>query len=140
MRKNKEIKRIEFFIPNNYKGVAVGKKPITADEAFILKSEKGINIPLEDIENPYRYRQLLEGKRWQGIMCQLWEQGILDGSVPYWTLLGGENPKEILPRNIVNFIKKELFKGRDFELIEEIYQEILKNKWRDKLYERSRKI
>ena len=134
---NKEIERIEYFIPKNYKGNAYGKKAITADEAFILKSEKGIDTPLEDIENPYRYRQLLEGKRWQGIHCHnLWEEGVIDGSVPYWVLLGGEDPKEIPPRNIVDFMKKEMFRGADSDLIEAIYQDILEEqelKQQDKL-------
>ena len=130
---NKEIERIQFFIPANYKGNNSGKKPITADEAFALFSERGIKIPIEDIENPYRYRQLLEGKRWQGITIhELWEKGILDGSVCYFTLLGGENPNEILPSNIVDFMKKEMFKGADKEIIENCYQEVLRywNWWR----------
>lgn len=123
---NKEIKRIEYFIPKNYSGVEKGKKPITADEAFILKSERGIDTPLGDIENPYRYRQLLEGKRYQGITChELWEPAILEGSLSYWTILGGENPKEVLPRCVVDFIKKEMFKGIDAELIERVYQKVL---------------
>jgi hypothetical protein len=126
---NKEIERIEYFIPKGYKGNAYGKKPITADEAFVLLSERGIKTPIEDIENPYRYRQLLEGKRWQGITChELWEPGIIDGcGLGYWTLLGGEDPKEIMPRIIVDFMKGEMFKGKDSEIIEKCYQDVLKH-------------
>jgi len=126
---NKEIERIKYFIPKNYDGRPYGKMIVTAEEAFILKSEKGINTPPENIKDPYYYRQLLEGKSWQGIIVhELWEQGILDGSVPYWCLLGGENPKKIMPRNIVDFMKKEIFKGYDKDLIEKVYQEVL-NYW-----------
>ena len=119
---NKEIQRLEYFIPK----VNI-KKMVSSDEAFTNFSERGIKPDFSQIENPYRYFQLLEAKRWQGItMHELWEQGILDGSVPYWVLLGEEDKNEVLPRNIVDFMKKEMFKGRDAEYIEETYQEILK--------------
>jgi hypothetical protein len=118
---NKEIKRIEYFIPDGNI-----RKMISADEAFANFSERGIKPDFSRIENPYRYFQLLEGKRWQGITVhELWEAGVLDGSVPYRVLLGGENPKEILPRHIVDFIKKEMFRGQDKENIEDCYQKVL---------------
>ena len=55
----------------------------------------------------------------------MWEEGIIDGGVPYWTLLGGEDFKEIMPKIIVDFIKKEMFKKQDAEIIEKTYQEVL---------------
>ena len=42
--------------------------------------------------------------------------------------MGGEDEQEILPREIVNFMKKEMFKGADAEIIEDNYQKVLK-KW-----------
>jgi hypothetical protein len=128
---NKEIVNLEYFIP---KGRI--RRMITADEAFNKFSERGIKPDFSYIENPYRYFQLLEAKRWRGITMQMWEDGILEGSVPYWTLLGGEDYREILPQNIVNFIKKELFKGSDKEMIEKCYQDILKywTWWRKLLF------
>jgi len=101
---------------------------ITADEAFTLFSERGVKPDFSYIENPYRYFQLLEGKRWQGIHMQMWEDGNLDGTIPYWVLMGGEDLKEILPRIVVDFMKKEMFKGIDAELIEKVYQDVL-NYW-----------
>jgi len=129
---NKEIQRIEYFIPNGSV-----RKMITADEAFVQFSEKGIKPDFSKIENPYRYFQLIEGKRWQGITIhELWEKGIIDGSVPYWVLLGGENPNEILPNYIVSFLKKEMFKGQDRDVIERCYQDVLRywTWWRKLIY------
>lgn len=120
---NKEIERLEYFIPTQNI-----RKMISADDAFANFSERGIEPDFSHVENPLRYFQLLEAKKWQGVHMRMWEEGILDGSVPYWTILGGENPKEILPRNIVNFMKKEMFEGQDSELIEKCYQTIL-NYW-----------
>jgi len=121
---SKEIKQLEYFIPKNSV-----RKMITADKAFTQFSERGIKPDFSRIENPYRYFQLLEAKRWRGITShEMWEQALLDGSICYWTLLGGENPNEILPREVVNFIKKELFKGADKETIENVYQRVL-NHW-----------
>ena len=90
------------------------------EEEYLLHSEKGIE-PLS------KQNLLIEGKRWRGITIhELWEQGILDGSVPYFTLLGGENKNEIPPRFVVDFMKKEMFKGADKDLIENLYIEIIK--------------
>lgn len=128
---NKEIECIEFFIPDRPM-----KRMKSADQAFADYSERGIKPNFEEIENPYRFHQLMEGKRWRGIhVHEMWEDGILDGSVPYWTLLGGEDPNEILPRIVVNFLKREIFKGIDAELIEKVYQDILKYwTWRRRLF------
>jgi hypothetical protein len=78
---------------------------------------KGGDIPKD---NP-----IYLAKQWRGrTIHELWEQGILDGSVPYFVLLGGEDKKEIPPRKVVDFIKREIFKGIDANMIEKVYQEI----------------
>jgi len=118
----REVKNLEFWIPKENI-----RKMKTADQAFADFSERGIKPDFENILNPYRYHELKEAKRQRGInVHELWEWGILDGSVLYWTLLGGENLKEVLPRNIVNFMKKEMFRGNDAETIESCYQKVLK--------------
>ena len=67
---------------------------------------------------------LVRGKRLAGIhMHELYEPGILNGTVPYFTLLGGEDGVPI-PREVVDFMKKEMFRGIDAETIEKVYQEI----------------
>ncbi len=137
---NKEIKRLEFWIEHT-----PAKNPckiITADEAFINFSERGIKPDFSVIDSPLRFRQLQEAKRQQGIQMQMWEDGILEGAgLGYRTILGGEEDEELLPREIVDFMKKEMFKGIDATIIEETYRDILKNKtWFGKIKERLSKL
>lgn len=93
------------------------------EEEFLAHSERGVPITKKNFGS--KDNVLVEGKRWRGIhIHELWEQGILEGSVPYFTLLGGEDEEEIPPRYVVDFMKKEMFKGEDAELIEKLYNEI----------------
>ena len=86
-------------------------------------SESGISV--DDFLRHKGFFVLLMGKRWRGITIhELWEEGVIEGSVPYFTLLGGFD--EPLPRNVVDFMKKEMFKGIDADIIENCYQSILK--------------
>jgi len=49
----------------------------------------------------------------------------LEGSIPYFTLLGGEDYREMPPRAVVDFLKREIFRGSNKELIEKLYNEIV---------------
>ncbi len=85
---------------------------------FLAHSERGKEVKKDN--------RLVEGKRWRGITIhELWEKGVLEGTVPYFTLLGGEDEKEIPPRYVIDFTKKEMFKGQDADLIENCYQSLL---------------
>lgn len=127
---NKEIKRLDWWIDQSQlltKMAGLGGTPVlTADKAFIAYSERGKQPDFKFMLDPLRYHQLNEAKRQQGIMLEEWEKGILENSFCYWTLLGGEDPKEIMPCFMVDFIKKEMFKGIDKDLIENVYQEVLR--------------
>ena len=70
------------------------------------------------------FNALKEGKRYAGIRMKMYEDGILDGSVPYWGLLGGEDPSQIPSQFVVDFMKKELFEGIDADLIDRIFEAI----------------
>lgn len=120
---NKEISRLEYWIFDTKV-----KDMITADKAFIMKSERGIEPDFSKIENPYRYHQLVEAKKWEGNHIAMYEEGILEGSISYWVLLGGEDYREIPPLAVVNWMSKQLFKGIDKELILSVYKNIL-NYW-----------
>jgi len=123
-KQQKDIESIMFFIPKL-------KYPTSTKEDiknFLELSERGLHKELENYLKMDGFNALVQGKRWRGIhVHELWESGILDGLVPYWTLLGGENPKEIMPRSVVDFMKKEMFKGIDANRIEYHYQEVLKH-------------
>ncbi len=72
----------------------------------------------------------------------MYEDGVLDGSMPYFVILGGYDKTVVrkwwqfwkkkythvhdpIPRAVVNQMKKEMFKGIDAEIIEKCYQSIL---------------
>lgn len=59
-------------------------------------------------------------KQRQGIILGQWEQGVLESSTPYSCLL---NPKP--PKTVLDFIKKEMFKGHDSDLIQRIYEKAI---------------
>lgn len=102
-----DLETMMWFLPDT-----ITTKPTEDDiKSFFDFSERGIR-PKEETEG---YKVLLEGKRWRGIHIGMYEEGILDLSVPYIVLVGG------MPRSVVDFIKKNMFKGIDSELIEEVY-------------------
>ena len=123
-----DLKTIEYFIPQCMRDIEITDRD---RELFMDYSEKGKNKDLIDLSRRKRngVQALYEGKKWRGIhIHELWEKGILDGSVGYYVLLGGEKKETVIPREVVDFMKKEIFKGCDSELIERTYLEILEEK------------
>lgn len=118
-KQQKDLETIKYFIPDCLKNIE-----ITDDDVikFFEYSDKGMHK--EDIKGNYfndGFNVLIQGKRWRGIhIHELWEQGILDGSVPYMVLV------EDMPRSVVDFMKKEMFQGRDADVIERCYKMINK--------------
>lgn len=89
-------------------------------------SERGIK-PKDGYDGMFSSNPLIVAKSRRGLQLGMWEEGILDLSVPYHTLLGGESRDELMPRYVVDFMKKEMFRGIDAETIETAYQRILKD-------------
>lgn len=114
-RQENDLLTIRYFIPSLLNDIEITDNDI---ESFFDFSERG-KEPTKISEG---YNVLLEGKRWRGIHMRMYEDGILDGSVPYRMLF---NTEELMPRPIVDFMKKEMFKGIDYNLIENIYQNSL---------------
>lgn len=90
---------------------------------------------LEEFNDWRWFNALCEAKRWRGIHMEQYEQWILDGSTPYFILLWGLSKKrkwyqfwkpkfynDPIPRSVVDFMKKEMFKWHDAELIERVYK------------------
>ncbi len=103
--KDKEL--ILYFLPSILKNIKIVEEDWIM---FFKQSERGIR-PIEITEG---YKAILEGKRWRGIQLQMWEEGTLDRGGPHRAILGGYSPKEIPPRDVVDFIKKEQCKkGRE---------------------------
>ena len=137
IRQQEDIEVCKYFIPSEYKTISI--LPID-EQKYLEWSEKGLHK--EEIvfgKAPKNgFEMLILGKSRRGLHMEMWEQGVLEGSTPYITLLGGFEGKKrswlsrkilrketfehkLLPRSIVNFMKKEMFKGIDSEVIERAY-------------------
>lgn len=129
-----ELKVWEYFIPKNIAWLPKTEEDITK---FFEWSEQGKHKEREPHGDFSYFNALREGKSWAGVSMQIFEEGVLDGTMPYITILGGfDNNKKWwqfwksehkpIPRYIVDFMKKEMFKGKDAEIIESCYQQLLK--------------
>ena len=101
----KDLKSIEWFIPIFYKDTEITDED---RKAFLDISERGIypetkSKGLEALE---------EGKRWRGIHVGMYEEGVLDGTMPYFVIL------QDMPLEVVDFMKREMFQGSDKDIIE----------------------
>ena len=91
---------------------------ISSKKAYFLITQDGVkNIIVKDKENLLK---LLDTKKWRLRMIDIWEQGVLEGTTPYYTLLGFEENNKI-PLSVMKFMAKTMFKGYDKEVIEDIY-------------------
>lgn len=116
-----DIECIKYFIPECMRKIEIIDKDI---ELFLDYSEKGLN---KDLIGDYKmdgFNALVQGKRWRGIhVHELFEVGVIEGTMPYITILDG------MPKYVVEFLKKEMFRGIDADIIEKVYLEIIeKNK------------
>lgn len=115
-----------FFCPKEYLHNPTPEEVVE----FFDWSERGIRKTFEakTARNP-----IILGKSRRGLTMGLWEGGVLDGTLPYFLLLGGfennkkwwqfwKSPHKPLPRFVVDFMKKEMFRGIDKEVIERAYQ------------------
>lgn len=132
-----DIEVCKYFIPEEYKPTEITAKDM---EDFLAWSQEG--------KYKYRFRMgyncikdgfdaLALGKSRRGLHIELYENGVLEGTVPYFSLLGGfdgnkqwwqfwKSEHKPMPKLIVDFIKKEMFQGRDSEIIESVYVELNK--------------
>jgi len=122
---NKEIERIKKFIPITHSSIAITPED---EKMFIEYSSNGLHKDKVSLYDRNGFNALVQGKVWQGRQMAMWEEGILDGSIPYWTLLGGEDKGEIMSPDIVEFMSKQMFKGADRDIIYDVYKQI-KYKW-----------
>lgn len=136
-KKLKELMVWEYFIPDNCKWA---KKTNQDVEKFFEWSEQGkhkdlLAIPTHLPEGRTYFHALFWGKTWAGRHWEMYEQGVLDGIMPYFTLIGGlgnnkrwwqfwKSKHKPIPRPVVDQMKKEMFKGIDAEIIENCYQQI----------------
>lgn len=117
-RQDRELIVWKYFVPQEYKHIPQKENDL---RMFFEWSEQGKHKDMfaygEPIKKHAYLYALIQGKVWAGIHVGMYEEGVLDGSMPYSTILGGLEDKPI-PREVVDFMKKEMFKGQDAEAIE----------------------
>jgi hypothetical protein len=124
-RQKKDIETILEFIPYSHKDVVITEQDILD---FLNYSSHGIYPENRKGKGKFDggidgFSALVQGKRMRGLHMELWEDGNLEGTMPYYTLLQNENGP-ISPA-LKDFMKKEMFKGVDAEMIENLYQDII---------------
>ena len=107
-KQQKDLETIIYFVPR-----LMGVKRFTDIQikAFFDYSDNGI-APDKKIARQIGYMKLIQGKRWRGIHVGMYEDGVLDGSMPYCVIF------EDQPDCVIDFMSKEMFKGSDLELIQ----------------------
>lgn len=110
-KQQKDINTILYFIPDDLKEIKITDEDIKdfLDYSDLGKKKREGKVYGKDEMNGYD--ALIEGKRWRGIHMQIYEDGILDGSMPYSVIL------EDVSQDVKEFMSKEIFKGVDRELI-----------------------
>lgn len=124
-RQKNELVVWEYFIPSNCTWAKKTDKDI---EIFFEWSEQGkhkdfMNIMSYKPEGRTYAHALSWGKKWAGIHChELYEPGVLDLSFPYVCILGigGYGPR--CPVEVKDWLKKEMFKGIDADIIDKCYE------------------
>lgn len=146
-KQQKDLETIMYFIPEQIKWMKITDKDIVKFFEYSDQWKHKADIQERWVNN--WFDALIQGKRWRWIHMEMYEEGILDGSMPYFTLLGWydtwRRPKwfwrllswvgldyrlkhKPIPRSVVDFMKKEMFKGHDANTIEMCYQSLRSNK------------
>lgn len=120
-RQRADLETVRYFIPTTMSDTPITDSDI---ERFFAYSERGEGESKGKFASSSGYDALLQGKRWREWHMRAWEETVLEGTIPYWTLLGGERPDEVPPRSVVEYMKKSMFGGIDASLIEDVYQRI----------------
>jgi len=108
-----ELETIEYFIPSWCKWPKITDRDI---EVFFEWSERGLHKDkISDLKID-GLNALVQGKVWKGRHMQIYKESLLDG-MGYVSFID-----KTVPRSVIDFMKKELFKGIDANIIEEVYQ------------------
>lgn len=139
-----ELKLLTYFIKGSYSDADVLKYFERAEQGKHKEQAEKAGQPMQNVELN-GFHALVWAKKSIKFNMELWEEGVLEGSVPYFTLLGGYEktvyrkwyqfwkPKlwfehQPVPRFLVEKMKGQMFKGIDAETIEKCYQIILSEK------------
>lgn len=107
-KKEDEINCILYFLPSSL------NIPEISEDAKLMYFELVEKGKHKDKINSYSmdaFNCLVQGKRWRGIHVGMYEEGVLDGSVPYSVLF------DDAPNFVIKFMAKQMFKGLDKDII-----------------------
>lgn len=105
---------------NKGKIIGVRTGDLSAEEAYFEITTKGIKNVYTS--NKGRLLQILDSKKWRLRTLDMYEQGVLEGSTPYITLLGLEEGDKKVPKYVADFLGKTMFKGNNKELIMRLWE------------------
>lgn len=116
-RQMRDIETIRFFIPSGMKHI-----PITLEDIqkFLDISERGEGKNEGKFATGSGVAALLQGKRWREWHMGAWEESVLEGSIPYYTLLFQNDPP--LPVSVIEYMKKSMFKGQHAGIIDAVIE------------------
>jgi hypothetical protein len=133
-RQKADLESILFFIPADMKNIPITENDITH---FLALSERGLGTNSGKFASGSGTSALIQGKRWREWHMRSYEEAVLEGTLPYFTLLGGYCGKKRgwflrllgfemfkhapLPRAVVDYMKKSMFGGTATEIIEQTY-------------------
>ncbi len=106
---NKDVQIAKYFIPTQLKHIEITKED---ENKYVEWSSQGKHKT--DIKRSHftdGFNTLIWGKKRAGLHMGLWEEAVLEGSIPYCDLIPG------LPKHIREFAAKEMFKGEDRQII-----------------------
>ncbi len=113
--RREELERLYYFFPDLHKRRII--KP--AIRKYFEWSEQGKHK--KDVKKSHfkdGFNALVAAKQWCGrTIHELYEPGILSGDMPYAAFI-----EKTTPRVAIEFIKREMFKGIDSQIIENYYQ------------------
>lgn len=109
-------------LPMWTEGAVEDRNGVDATQAFIERNDKGVALTGRKVKNIPALARLMAREAWCGRMMEVYQEGILDGSMPYIIILDG------MPRFAVDYLKRNIFRSADAELIERVYQQLLEEK------------
>jgi hypothetical protein len=121
-KREEELETLMYFMPSSLKNIEITASDITK---YFEWSEKGLHKKdKKDKLFDDGFNALVQAKRSRGIhMHELYEPGILEGSIPYRVIL------EDTPESVMMFMSNEMFKGMDRELIQSVWKDVNEPKY-----------
>ena len=92
------------------------KEGLLAEEAYFEITDNGKKDVV--VNDKARLNELLDSQKWRLRTMDMWEQGVLDGTIPYIELIEESN------KEVVNFMASTMFQGTDKDIIINLYKEI----------------